>query len=276
MADPVNSVLPAITGTVEVGETLTCSTGTWTGATSYAYQWLRDGVAITGATAATHTITVDDLLCVLSCRVTATNSGDTPATTATADSAATVAVPSTIIVESGSIVTGADSYESLANAGAYLVKRGDATWAAATAANREAALRKATTYLDGHYRKRWKGQKVYPLTQALEWPRVGVRVVDEQVYYYDTPPSFYDSEYSGYIAITTIPQRLKDACCELALRALSAPLADDITAGIKREKVDVIETEYFQGAAPGTTYQIVDQLLSDFLKPSGSADAVRG
>ncbi len=264
MAAPVNSVLPVITGTVEVGEVLTCSTGTWTGATSYAYQWLRDGVAITGATAATHTITVDDLLCVLSCRVTATNSGDTPATTATADSAATVAVPSTIIVESGSIVTGADSYESLANAGAFHVKRGDATWAAATAANREAALRKATTYLDGKYRNRWKGCKVRPVpldgvtTQELEWPR-------------------YEVEISGYLFPSDeIPQRIKDACCELALRALSAPLADDLTAGIKREKVDVIETEYFQGAAPGTTYQIVDQLLSDLLKPSGSADAVRG
>jgi hypothetical protein len=264
VAAPVNSVLPAITGTVEVGETLTCSTGTWAGATSYAYQWLRDAVAITGSAAATHIITVDDLLCVLSCRVTATNSGDTPATTATADSAATVAVPSTIIVELGSIVAGADSYESLVNAGAYHIKRGDATWAAATAALREAALRKATTYLDGHYRKRWKGCKVRPVpqdgvtTQALEWPRYDV-VISDYIFPYDE-----------------IPQRLKDACCELALRALSAPLADDITAGIRRERVDVIETEYFQGAAPGTTYQIVDQLLSDYLKPSGSADAVRG
>lgn len=179
-----------------------------------------------------------------------------------------------LTVETGAIVTGAESYVSAADCTTYHTNRGNTAWTG-TDAVKEAALRRATAYLDGHYRARWKGCRVYPLTQALEWPRAGVRIVDEQVYY-DVPPSFYDSEYSGFLAITTIPQRLKDACCELALRALSGDLAEDFTSGVKREKVDVLETEYFQGAAPGTTYRIVDDLLSDFLKPAGTADVVRG
>ena len=47
---PVNTVLPAITGTVRAGETLTCGTGTWTESpSSYAYQWYEDGSPIIGA-----------------------------------------------------------------------------------------------------------------------------------------------------------------------------------------------------------------------------------
>jgi hypothetical protein len=180
-----------------------------------------------------------------------------------------------LTVEDGTIVTGAESYISASDATTYHTNRGNTAWTG-TDAVKEAALRRAAAYLDGHYRKRWKGARVYPLTQAMEWPRAGVEVVDEQVYY-DTPPSFYDSEYSGFLAITTIPQRLKDAQCELALRALSGPLADDLSASVRREKVDVLETEYAPGAKPGQIeYQIVDQLLSDFLKPSGSCDVLRG
>jgi len=82
---PTNSVAPAVTGTTAVGDTLTCSTGTWThqGGTvhTYAYQWKRDGVDISGQTAATHVIVSGDQGKTLTCAVTATNTGgdSTPA-----------------------------------------------------------------------------------------------------------------------------------------------------------------------------------------------------
>jgi hypothetical protein len=183
-----------------------------------------------------------------------------------------------LTVETGLIVAGADSYISVADASTYHTNRGNAAWAAAASdAVREQALRNATAYIDGHYRQRWKGQPVYPTTQPLEWPRVGVKVVDQQQYFYDVPPSFYDSALNGFLGITVIPQRLKDATCEAALRALAGPLAIDTETGIVREKIDVLETEYARGAVPGqTTYQVIDQLLSDFLKSKGTTEIVRG
>ncbi len=85
---PVNSVLPAVTGTKTVGQTLTSSSGTWSMSPSYAYQWRRTGVPITGATASTHLLVAGDLGATMSCTVTATKNG----VSAVATSAETVAV----------------------------------------------------------------------------------------------------------------------------------------------------------------------------------------
>jgi cytochrome c551/c552 len=74
MAPPENTVAPIVGGTATVGQALTCSQGTWTaGPTSYAYRWLRDGVAIGGAESNTYTVTAADEGHTISCEVTATN-----------------------------------------------------------------------------------------------------------------------------------------------------------------------------------------------------------
>jgi hypothetical protein len=72
---PVNSVLPAISGTTTVGQTLTCSTGTWSKSPTLAYQWLRDGVPILGATANTRVLAAGDAGALMSCTVIATKGG---------------------------------------------------------------------------------------------------------------------------------------------------------------------------------------------------------
>ena len=172
-----------------------------------------------------------------------------------------------LTVETGAIVSGAESYVSASDCDTYHSNRGNTSWSSATTANKEAALRKATAYVDGRYRNRWKGCRVDALIQPLEWPRANVPYENngERV------------TYQSYLPITTIPQRLKDAVCEAALRALSGELAPDIDASLVRKKIDVLEWEYRPGAVPGQqTYQIIDQLLSDYLKPMGSCDAVRG
>lgn len=164
-----------------------------------------------------------------------------------------------LTIETGAIVAGADSYVTAAEATTYHAARGNTAWTG-TDAVKEAALLKAAAYLDGHYCQRFKGEQYQPLLQSLQWPRINVIVGNG--YYFPTD---------------TIPQRIKDAQCELALIALSAELAPNVSAGIKREKVDVLETEYFAGAPAGTTvYTAVNNLLSDLLKPINSSDVVRG
>jgi hypothetical protein len=90
---PVNSVAPAISGTAQVGQTLTVSNGTWSNTpTSYAYQWKRAGTNISGATAQTYVPVTADVGNTLTCAVTASNAGGAgTAATSAATSAVTAA-----------------------------------------------------------------------------------------------------------------------------------------------------------------------------------------
>lgn len=71
---PVNAVAPVLSGTIAIGNTLTCSTGTWYGNPSYSYAWFVDGVEDTDlGTASTLLLTPDLALTDIKCEVTATN-----------------------------------------------------------------------------------------------------------------------------------------------------------------------------------------------------------
>lgn len=97
LAAPVNTVLPTITGTATEGQSLFAGNGTWTNSpSSFAYQWRRGGVAISGATAVTYTLVTADVGSTITVQVTATNAGGS--TTATSAATATVAAASDLIV----------------------------------------------------------------------------------------------------------------------------------------------------------------------------------
>ncbi|RFA12317.1 hypothetical protein B7R22_16060 [Subtercola boreus] len=67
---------PTISGSVALGKVLTAVPGTWTPApVSYSYQWNRDGVAITGAVGATHTVPTADLGKAITVTVTGSRPG---------------------------------------------------------------------------------------------------------------------------------------------------------------------------------------------------------
>ena len=73
-AAPANTVAPAVTGTTTTGQTLTCSTGTWSNnPDSFTYQWKRAGANISGATSSTYVLQVADEGVLVRCDVTATN-----------------------------------------------------------------------------------------------------------------------------------------------------------------------------------------------------------
>jgi Carboxypeptidase regulatory-like domain len=106
---PHNTAAPAITGTALVGDTLTCSNGSWTGeamlsvqsgwplTTPFGYQWLREGSAISGATSAGYLVQSTDEGHALACEVTATNAAGHEA-----DKSSPVTIPVPAIVASGS------------------------------------------------------------------------------------------------------------------------------------------------------------------------------
>lgn len=76
---PVLTASPSITGDSSAGETLTCSTGTFTGdeTIEYSYQWFANGVLVLGATNSTYELTAGDVGKVFMCRVMAKNNSGT-------------------------------------------------------------------------------------------------------------------------------------------------------------------------------------------------------
>jgi hypothetical protein len=88
-APPANLSSPLIAGDARVGATLTCDPGTWLGARSYSYLWMRDGTALDAQAGPTHVAISKDVGHELRCLVTARNFGGS----AVALSAGVVAVP---------------------------------------------------------------------------------------------------------------------------------------------------------------------------------------
>jgi hypothetical protein len=123
---PVNAAAPTISGTARQGQTLTASSGAWSGATpiSFAYRWKRCDAAgascanIVSATDATYVLVAADVTHTVRVEVTATNSdgtatslsdpsgvvadlGNAPANTKQPDPSGTPQDGSTISVDNG-------------------------------------------------------------------------------------------------------------------------------------------------------------------------------
>jgi hypothetical protein len=85
-AIPVNSVAPAVTGSGTTASPLSATNGTWSNSpTGYTYQWLRNGSAISGATASTYVYVLADSGTNITAQVIASNAvgAGSPATSNT-------------------------------------------------------------------------------------------------------------------------------------------------------------------------------------------------
>ena len=131
-AAPTDLEPPVVSGTAQVGKVLSSTTGTWTGATSYAYQWAGNSAKIAGATAATYTPVSTDAGHTLTSTVTATGSSGPSASATSAPTVAIVAAStgSPPVTASGSVPfvalhtyymspTGSDSNNGLTAATAW-------------------------------------------------------------------------------------------------------------------------------------------------------------
>lgn len=81
---------PTITGTAQVGRTLTAGTAGWASGTSFSYAWKRNGTAIGGATASTYDLVAADLGSTVTVEVTGTKAGFAPAARTSAPTGAVV------------------------------------------------------------------------------------------------------------------------------------------------------------------------------------------
>ncbi|MFB2580259.1 phosphatase PAP2 family protein [Herbiconiux sp. P15] len=113
---------PRISGEAVVGKTLTVAPGEWAPApVQFGYQWMRDGQAIAGATAASYTPVQLDLGRQLSVEVTGSKEGYTPATrTASVSGLVTAAAVPTPTPTATPAPAGSGKPGSLASTGAVV------------------------------------------------------------------------------------------------------------------------------------------------------------
>lgn len=138
-----------------------------------------------------------------------------------------------------------NSYVTLVEAQAYMDTRlNGSAWDSASTDSQNRALVEATRELTV---MRFIGLKATN-TQALQWPRS----------FAENP----DAPWPGlqWFGTTEIPQRVKDAACEIAFQFLNLGTTDlaalDPTLNTQTKKVDVLETTYF---APGQRAQGINR-----------------
>ncbi len=159
-----------------------------------------------------------------------------------------------LVTEDGSGKADAESFASVEFADQYHSARGNASWDGLTDPQKEAALRKATDYIGQQYGERWKGERASS-TQALDWPRYCVMV-------------------DGFeVGADTVPNDVQKATASLALRSVTAPLSEDITQAVKREKIGTLEVEYQDYSSPVVRYREIDGQLRKYL--SGGSGSIR-
>ncbi len=158
------------------------------------------------------------------------------------------------LAENGTGLAGATSLCSVEFADSYFEDRNVTKWTG-TDTVKEAALIRATDYVEARWQGKWRGD-LQTATQALSFPRTGIG---------------HDS---------AVPGDILKAVAEYALRTLDGtPLAPDpvydatgFALRKAREKVGPIETEYEHiGSSPETLrpYPAADMLIRPFVYGGG-------
>lgn len=172
-----------------------------------------------------------------------------------------------LVIEDGTVVAGANSYIDVPAAKAYAEARG--VDLGADDALIEQRLLGAMDYLES---LSYKGTRTDPDEQSLAWPRTGVT---------------FDGRTFGD---NVIPTQLKSAQGQLAIELTNGVIIFSSTGAssgsaekfVKREKVDVLETEYATPKEVGeellavASMPAVQALLRGLLKGLGPLYAYRG
>lgn len=167
-----------------------------------------------------------------------------------------------LTIEDGNIIAGANSWATVAELRAFAAERG-ATTIPADDEDAEPLLVRAADYINS-FEEQFRGDRVSE-DQELSWPRANVVL------------------HGFAVEETTIPTRLKKAQMQAAIEESKGHELLGVTDGqiVKREKVDVIETEFMTQQDLGgdvslaPSYPAVDAMLAPLLKTGGVLVSVR-
>lgn len=173
-----------------------------------------------------------------------------------------------LIVEDGTGKSDAESYCSVAFADTYWTNRNDAIWPALDVPSKEAALRRATTFMIQLYRMRWKGRRVL-ITQALDWPRVGVILED---FGGSQGRNGFGSYGLFQVSYQIVPNEIQASCAEMAYRTMTNAdeLAPDLTPMVLSEAVGPLKVTYNPASPEYKRYRAMDMLVRPYLEMGGS------
>lgn len=164
-------------------------------------------------------------------------------------------MPSALILEDGTGISGADTYSVSADIDTYAgLSPIGASWLSLTQALKDDCARQAARYEDAVYASpaRLTGRRQLP-TQGLAWPRA---------YAFDRDSVPIDQNF--------IPPQWIVAQIELALRsALYGQLQPDLKrqAWTRREQVGSLSVDYSPGTPQQTTFPYIDFILAPILMP---------
>lgn len=156
-----------------------------------------------------------------------------------------------LIPEDGSGVPAADCYVVADQVAAYAVTRG---LVFIPDESGDAAILRATTWLDGAYQARFPGVRTHGRQQGLQWPRKHAS----------------DAE-GGAIAPDEVPSEIIAASCEAAIREMAAPgaLSPIVTPGKIMSAASVtgaVSVQYKAGGGVDGQRQVLT-VIDDILAP---------
>lgn len=176
-----------------------------------------------------------------------------------------------LVKEDGTIVAGANSYADRTDADAYQTDRGRQAWLDATDEVKDAALVRATDYIESRFGLKFIGTPVGDV-QELAWPRTGAA-------YPATGNAFPTDEVPACVlegAILYAEQVIGPDGDDLELMTELSIVPDVDSSNVKRkkEKVDVLEeeTEFFGGGEAIRTIQPIpdaDRAIRKWLRGRG-------
>lgn len=159
-----------------------------------------------------------------------------------------------ILVEDGDGIEGANSYASESDLGTYTDDRG-ITLAGGDA---EAALIRASTFIDARYGELFPGYRKSGRSQGLQWPRAAA---------YDVG--------NWLIPEDEVPTEIIHATCEAAIRELANPnsLLPDLERGgaIQSIRAGSVGITYAHNASSKTTFSLIDGIIANVLGGIGGS-----